>query len=108
MSDDKFETITCSELIDIIAAKQQRLSPGDIKHAVKGSFDYMGRALSAGKRIEIRGFGSFSLHQHKAKTVHNLRTTRPVKIPSRHIPHFKPSKMLSEKINGASETPLKN
>lgn len=59
----------------------------------------MSAALASGKRIEIRGFGSFSLHTRPARIGRNLRTGEAVAFPARHRPHFRPGKELRERVN---------
>ena len=99
MKDQEFESITCSQLVEQIAERQRRLSHKDIKLAVKLSFDYVSRALSLGDRVEIRGFGSFSLRFKKPKTMHNPLTKELIQIPGRNIPHFKPSHLVNKRLN---------
>ena len=93
------ESITRSQLIERIADKQDRLQNEDIKLAVHSSFDYLVQALSLGKRIEIRSFGSFSLHFKKPKTMRNPKTKELIDIPGRNIPHFKPSSVVKSRLN---------
>jgi len=105
MADNKFESITRSQLIEQITAKQRRMSNSDIKHAVESSFDYMSQALSMGERIEIRGFGSFSLHFKKPKIMRHLKTKEVMHIPGRNIPYFKPSSLINKRLNkGEADT----
>ena len=99
MKEQEFESITCSQLVEKIAEQQHRLSHKDIKLAVKHSFDYVSRALSLGDRVEIRGFGSFSLRFKKPKTMRNPLTKKFIQIPGRNIPHFKPSNMVNKRLN---------
>ena len=61
----------------------------------------MARSLSTGERIEIRGFGSFSLHHHKPRSGRNPKTGKVVVISGKHIPHFKPGKELRERVNNS-------
>ena len=93
------DSITRAQLIEQIADRQDRLQNEDIKLAVQYSFDYLSQALSLGKRIEIRGFGSFVLHFKKAKTMRNPMTKELIEVPGRNIPHFKPSSIVNKRLN---------
>ena len=84
------EPMTKSELTGRIAHKQSLLSARDVELAVKVMLEYMTGCLAAGERIEIRGFGSFSLHFRRGRVGRNPRTAIPVALPSKYVPHFKP------------------
>ena len=91
--------MTKSELIEIIAAKQTQLSVKDVELAVKTLIEQMSETLAAGDRIEIRGFGSFTLHSRPARIGRNPKTGGAVAVPARHVPHFKPGKELRNRVN---------
>ncbi len=91
--------LTKSELIESIAAKQQHLAYKDVELAVKTILEQMSEALSNGRRIEIRGFGSFSLHHRPPRIGRNPKTGDPVALPGKHVPHFKPGKQLRQRVN---------
>ena len=91
--------ITKSILIERISDKYPNLSPRDVEIAVKSVFDHMGRYLSQGGRIELRGFGSFSLHLRKARVGRNPKTGDSVVLDPKAVPHFKPGKGLREEVN---------
>ena len=91
--------MTKSELIERIAEKQDQLSARDVEDAVKMTVNHMAWTLSQGKRIEIRGFGSFSLNYRLPRIGRNPRTGIPVSLPGKHVPHFKPGKELRERVN---------
>jgi integration host factor subunit beta len=93
--------VTKSELIERIAAKQSQLSVKDVELAVKSILDYMADALATGGRIEIRGFGSFSLHYRKPRRGRNPKTGETVQLEGKYVPHFKPGKELRERVNGS-------
>ena len=93
--------MTKSELIEIISAKQKHLPAKDIELAVKQMLEIMSDALAGGERIEIRGFGSFSLHFRPPRIGRNPKTGDSVALPGKHVPHFKPGKELRERVNGA-------
>ena len=94
--------MTKSELIERIAASQQQLSPKDIELVVKMILDQMSEVLAAGGRIEIRGFGSFSLHYRPPRVGRNPRTGEAVGLAGKHVPHFKPGKDLRERVDAGS------
>jgi integration host factor subunit beta len=91
--------MTKSELIEALAAKQNQLTQKDIDAATKTLLEHMSQALAAGERIEIRGFGSFSLHHRPARTGRNPKTGTTVELPAKHVPHFKPGKELRDRVN---------
>ena len=91
--------MTKSELIDRIAQKQSQLVYRDVELAVKAILEHMAECLAGGGRIEIRGFGSFSLHHRAGRVGRNPKTGAPVSLPAKHVPHFKPGKKLRERVN---------
>lgn len=93
--------VTKSELIERVAAKQTHLSVKDVELAVKTVLEEMAQAMATGTRIEIRGFGSFSLHYRKSRTGRNPKTGEEVDIDGKYVPHFKPGKELRDRVNDA-------
>ena len=93
--------MTKSELIDRIAGKQAQLSSKDVELAIKSILDYMSQILSEGGRIEIRGFGSFSLHYRVPRIGRNPKTGSPVALSGKYVPHFKPGKELRDRVNSS-------
>ena len=91
--------MTKSELIERIAQKQSQLVYRDVELAVKAILEHMAECLAGGGRIEIRGFGSFSLHFRDGRVGRNPKTGAPVSLPAKHVPHFKPGKKLRERVN---------
>jgi len=91
--------MTKSELIDRITSKQTQLSAKDVELAVKAILEYMSQVLAEGGRIEIRGFGSFSLHYRVPRIGRNPKTGTPVALSGKHVPHFKPGKELRDRVN---------
>lgn len=91
--------MTKSELIEAISVKQTQLAPKDIDMAVKALLEHMAQSLSDGERIEIRGFGSFSLHHRPPRKGRNPKTGDPVDLPEKYVPHFKPGKELRDRVN---------
>ena len=86
--------ITKSELIEKIAQKQGHLQHKDIELSVKSMIEQMSHALSSGERIEIRGFGSFSLHFRPPRIGRNPNSGENVTLTEKYVPHFKPGKEL--------------
>lgn len=95
--------MTKSELIERIAAKQPQLSVKDIELAVKAVLEHMSQTLASGERIEIRGFGSFSLHYREPRQGRNPKTGDTVELTGKHVPHFKPGKEMRERVNQSIE-----
>jgi integration host factor subunit beta len=93
--------MTKSELIDILAREQGHLAYRDVELAVKCILEHMGHALASGERIEIRGFGSFSLHFRPPRIGRNPKTGDSVALSGKHVPHFKPGKELRDRVNEA-------
>ena len=92
--------MTKSDLIESLVRKQPQLNYKDVELAVKTLLDQMAQTLSNGERIEIRGFGSFSLHYRPARIGRNPKSGEPVSLPAKYVPHFKPGKELRERVNG--------
>lgn len=91
--------MTKSELIERIAARQIQLSSKDVELAVKTILEHMSQTLATGERIEIRGFGSFSLHYREPRMGRNPKTGETVQLSGKHVPHFKPGKEMRERVN---------
>ena len=91
--------MTKSELIDRLAAEQAHLAHVDVELAVKTTLEHMSQALSNGERIEIRGFGSFSLHFRPARMGRNPKTGEKVHVPPKKLPFFKVGKELRERVD---------
>ncbi|CAK0780138.1 integration host factor subunit beta [Gammaproteobacteria bacterium] len=90
--------MTKSDLIDIIARKQSHLAYKDVELAVKTLIDHIAQALAMGDRVEIRGFGSFSLHYRPPRIVRNPKTGTAVPLGGKYVPHFKAGKLLRERV----------
>jgi len=90
-----------SELVDTLAEKQPRLRQ-DVELAVKAMLEHMSETLASDGRIEIRNFGSFSLHYLPPRVGRNPKTGVPVALSGRYVPHFKPGKELRERINAST------
>lgn len=96
--------MTKSELIERIAERQDQLSAKDIELAVKLILEYMSQCLANGERIEIRGFGSFSLHYRAPRVGRNPKTGEPVHLEGKYVPHFKPGKEMRDRVNEGIES----
>lgn len=97
--DDKNAVLTKSELIERVAQRQSQLSQKDVELAVKTMLEEMSQALATGGRIEIRGFGSFSLHYRAPRLGRNPKTGESVDLTGKYVPHFKPGKELRDRVN---------
>ncbi len=91
--------MTKSELIGKLASKQSLLSAKEIERAVKEMLEQMAVTLEGGDRIEIRGFGSFSLHYRAPRIGRNPKTGTSVDLEGKYVPHFKPGKELRERVD---------
>ena len=91
--------MTKSELIEILAQKQTQLAYKDVELAVKNMLEHMATTLANGERIEIRGFGSFSLHYRPPRVGRNPKTGDSVELTAKYVPHFKPGKEMRERVN---------
>lgn len=91
--------MTKSELIEILARKQPQLNSKDVELAVKTILEHMAQVLASGERIEIRGFGSFSLHYRPPRVGRNPKTGEAVQLGAKYVPHFKPGKELRERVD---------
>ena len=91
--------MTKSELIEILSRRQGHLKADDVDMAVKTMLEMMSNSLTEGDRIEIRGFGSFSLHFRPPRLGRNPKTGDSVALPGKYVPHFKPGKELRDRVN---------
>jgi integration host factor subunit beta len=99
--------MTKSELIEMLARKQKHLPAKDVELAVKHLLELMSNALASGERIEIRGFGSFSLHFRPPRVGRNPKTGEAVALAGKYVPHFKPGKDLRDRVNENKGVPIK-
>lgn len=95
-------SLTKSDLIDLLARNQSHLAPKDVELAVKSILEKMSQELASGERIEIRGFGSFSLHFRGARMGRNPKSGDAVALRGKYVPHFKPGKELRERVNNGT------
>jgi integration host factor subunit beta len=98
--------MTRSDLVAALAERFSQLTNRDTEFAVKTMLDAMSEALANGHRIEIRGFGSFSINRRPPRVGRNPRSGEQVTIPEKRVPHFKPGKALREAVD--ANVPLSN
>lgn len=91
--------MTRSDLVEELANRFSQLTHRDAEFAVKAILDAMNDALVRGHRIEIRGFGSFSVNHRPPRMGRNPRSGESVAIPEKRVPHFKPGKALREAVD---------
>ncbi len=92
--------MTRSELIARLAEHNPRLLQRDVERIVSTIFDEISAALARGQRVELRGFGAFSVKRRNARIGRNPRTGTTVQVPEKFIPFFKTGKQLRERLNG--------
>ncbi|WND03330.1 integration host factor subunit beta [Temperatibacter marinus] len=88
-----------SELINKIADENPHLYHRDVEQLVSSIFDEITEALSNGDRVELRGFGAFSVKKREARVGRNPRTGEQVQVEAKHVPYFKTGKDLRERLN---------
>ena len=91
--------MTRSDLVEELAARFGQLTHRDAEFAVKAILDAMNDAMVRGHRIEIRGFGSFSINHRPPRIGRNPRSGESVAVPEKRVPHFKPGKALRESVD---------
>lgn len=93
--------MTKSELIALIASKQPQLPQRDVELAIYCILEHLADTAAKGERIEIRGFGGFSMRNLDARSGRNPKTGESVNIPNRRALHFKPGKDLRDRVNAS-------
>ena len=88
-----------SELVTKVAELNPHLTLRDVEAIVGVIFESITSALSEGRRVELRGFGAFSIRDREARTGRNPRTGTAVKVDAKRVPYFKPGKELRERLN---------
>lgn len=91
--------MTKSELIEKLMTSYDEVQTREIEVAVKELLEYMAQTLQRCERIEIRGFGSFSLHYRAPRTGRNPKTGELVELSGKYVPHFKPGKELRDRVD---------
>lgn len=93
--------MTKSELIEQLADQARHIPAKELELAIKEILEQMAQTLQKGERIEIRGFGSFSLHYRAPRVGRNPKTGETVKLDGKYVPHFKPGKELRERVDAS-------
>ena len=93
--------MTKSELIERLADHARHIPAKELELAIKELLEQMAQTLQKGERIEIRGFGSFSLHYRAPRVGRNPKTGETVKLDGKYVPHFKPGKELRERVDAS-------
>ena len=100
--------MTRSELIAALASRLPGLVAKDAEIAIKEILEAIGNALANGDRVEIRGFGSFALNYRPPRTGRNPKSGESVRVPEKHVPHFKAGKEMRERVEqSVKHEPLK-
>ena len=89
-----------SELIQKIADENPHLYQRDVERIVNTIFDEITGAMASGNRVELRGFGAFSVKKRDGRTGRNPRTGEAVEVEEKHVPFFKTGKLLRDRLNG--------
>lgn len=89
-----------SELIQKLADENPHLYQRDVERIVNTVFDEVTDAMARGDRVELRGFGAFSVKRREARTGRNPRTGETVQVEEKHVPFFKTGKLLRDRLNG--------
>ena len=102
-SDNDANALTRSELVARLAAKNPHLTAKDVERIVATIFDEIAGALARGDRVELRGFGAFSVKRREPRQGRNPRTGETVDVEGKAIPFFKTGKQLRQRLNGSAE-----
>ena len=92
-----------SELVEKLAAENPHLFQRDIENIVNAILDEVGDAMARGDRVELRGFGAFSVRSRPARAGRNPRTGEAVDVPAKAVPFFKSGKELRERLNASGD-----
>ena len=91
--------MTKSELIEKLSAKYPEFQPKEIENMVKEILERISQSLENGQRVEVRGFGSFSLHHRQSRKGRNPKTGESVELKAKSVPYFKPGKELKDRVD---------
>lgn len=97
-NDSKFNHILKSNIIDELSSKNPNIPTKEVHYAINTILELMSSTIAAGNRIELRGFGTFTLKKYQPKQSRNPKTGEKIASFQRFRPHFKPSKSLKEKV----------
>ncbi len=92
-----------SELIEKLAAENLHLTHSEVERVVNVILGRMTETLAEGGRVELRGFGAFSVRSRPARTGRNPRTGETVEVPAKSVPFFKSGKELRERLNASGD-----
>ncbi|GAD59085.1 integration host factor subunit beta [Brevundimonas sp. BAL450] len=92
-----------SQLIEKLAAENTHLTQAEVERVVNIVLDRMIDAMSGGGRVELRGFGAFSVRSRPARAGRNPRTGEAVEVPAKSVPFFKSGKELRERLNASGD-----
>src|SRR5664280_2055264 len=95
--------MTKSELVRALSEKLPELRQRDVELAVNCMLEQMTKALEDGERIEIRGFGSFNIHQRPQRLARNPKTGESVDLPAKTVVHFKPGKQMRDRVDATRD-----
>ena len=104
----KYPMMTKSAFMLRLVKKRPNLLPNDVQETAQKIFDYMCDILRQGRRIELRGFGSFCLRHRAPRIARNPRTGESLQLPARSVPYFRPGKKLRTRVNGDSRLQVVN
>jgi integration host factor subunit beta len=90
--------MTKSDLVEHLSLRFEQLTHKDVEQSVNAILDSLSNTLIQGQRIEIRGFGSFSVTHRRPRIGRNPRSGETVKVPEKKVPHFKAGKLLRESL----------
>ena len=91
--------MTKSELIDSVCSQLEYLTRKDAEVAVNTLFDYLSEQIAEGRRVELRGFGSFGTKERAARRGRNPKTGETVDVPNKRVPYFRAGKSLREQVD---------
>ena len=97
--------MTRSDLVQKLAEKNPHLMQKDVERIVNTVFDEITVALARGDRVELRGFGAFSIKRREARAGRNPRTGQTVSVAEKTVPFFKTGKQLRDRLNGKEGNP---
>lgn len=92
-----------SELVQAISQQNPHLYQRDVENIINAILEAVGDALARGDRVELRGFGAFSVKNRPARVGRNPRTGTKVEVTEKHVPFFKTGKEMRERLNGGSD-----
>lgn len=96
---DNASSVAKSGIVSRLTQQQSQLTEEDVEMAVNSILDNMIDGLVTGERVEIRGFGSLSLHFRPPRVGRNPKTGEQVKVPAKYVPHFKPGNELKKRVD---------